>query len=323
MLLKRAVTPPTACQQPGERAEDRWHRMYIRLLSRNRWHWHGILLWLIQRPYIRFLPPPLPSVSTTKEWEEQVEGMVKRGSWPKLWQTCLNLDPSQFSLFHLKECMHLRDRMGMELAFMEDEAILFGIQALKKKPRKKMQQALATETQRLLQLSETDRREQLRALLGPRGGLPRLKDELVKAAVLLNTKLEPDDTVEKIRQKLQPVVKTMMGKAEWNAPPPTSSSSTTAVVPKAKPTVAPSVKSPTKPQVVDLASGDADLLLRGLQEVHLQNLTMGEPRMPRLEWDVEQHPESMSVTSETSFFHLQMEEAEAREMQKPRDSGAQ
>ena len=37
----------------------RWNRMVTRLWSRTRWHWHGLMLWLIQRPYLRFTPPPL------------------------------------------------------------------------------------------------------------------------------------------------------------------------------------------------------------------------------------------------------------------------
>ena len=146
-----------------------------------KWHWHGILLWLIQRPYLRFLPPPLPSVTTVSAWQEQVNAMVERFAWPSAWHRRIDIG-NLCTIFHLKECAHLRDRMGLLLAFMEDDANTFGLVALKRQPRKKLQEAAAQETMRLLQLSREERTQQLRALLGPRGGLPRLKDELVKAA---------------------------------------------------------------------------------------------------------------------------------------------
>ena len=63
------------------------------------------------------------------------------------------------------------------------------------------------EAQRLLSLGKQERTMQLRALLGPKGGLPRLKEELQKAAALLNTPLSPTATVDEIRKLLQPIVK--------------------------------------------------------------------------------------------------------------------
>ena len=187
---------------------------------------------------------------------------------------------------------------------MEDDAITFGLVALKRQPRKKLQEAAAQETMRLLQLSREERTQQLRALLGPRGGLPRLKDELVKAAALLNEKVDREATVDQIRKQLQPIVKALIGKPNWEAPDIPRSSSTAAVKPKPKPTAA------RTPQIVNLASLDSQdgfAALQGLQAAHLRVHRLQEPRPERQAWDVEQVEDS--PMSETSFFHLQMDEA--------------
>ena len=180
--------------------------MFTRLVHRALWHWRGLLLWLIQRPYLRYAPCPLPSVTTVPEWHQQVDSMVARGSWPHRWQARINIG-TLCTAVHLKEATHLRDRMGLRLSFLEDEVIMFGLKALQKKHRKQIREAAAMEAQRLLSLGKQERTMQLRALLGPKGGLPRLKEELQKAAALLNTPLSPTATVDEIRKLLQPIVK--------------------------------------------------------------------------------------------------------------------
>lgn len=297
---------PVCCWQPKDRAPVRWGRMLVRLLARNRWHWQGILLWMIQRPYLRGLPPPLPSVSTPAEWEHQTAEMCKRRSWPRKWAHSLMRQGEKFTLFHLKDSMHLRDRMGLELSFMEDDAILFGIQALKKKPRRKMQEALVMETQRLLQLNDADRTMQLRSLLGPRGGLPRLKDELVKTATLLNTKVEPNETVEQLRRRLQPIVKDLMAKPEWVAPPisPPESVLKSKAKAKPKPSSVPLPARMTPASVFDLPT--ADRLIDHMTQDHLAGLSWGEPRMPREAWDANSAPQS--PVSEIEFHQWQADE---------------
>ena len=141
---------------------------------------------------------------------------------------------------------------------------------------------------------------QLRALLGPKGGLPRLKEELQKAAALLNTPLSPTATVDEIRKLLQPIVKDLIAKPNWEAPDVLRSSQVV-VKAKAKPSAAPATTA--QPQVINLASQDADGALRRLQELpdeHVRRLTMGDPI-----WDQVEEQEAMS---ETSFFHLQMDQ---------------
>ena len=141
---------------------------------------------------------------------------------------------------------------------------------------------------------------QLRALLGPKGGLPRLKEELQKAAALPNTPLSPTATVDEIRKLLQPIVKDLIAKPNWEAPD-VPRSSQAVVKAKAKPSAAPATTA--QPQVINLASQDADEALRRLQDLpdeHVRRLTMGDPI-----WDQAGEQEAMS---ETSFFHLQMDQ---------------
>lgn len=57
-------------------APYRWRRFVLRLVDRVIWHWHGLLLWLVQRPSLRYLPYPYPAVATVKDWLLQAEAMT-------------------------------------------------------------------------------------------------------------------------------------------------------------------------------------------------------------------------------------------------------
>ena len=105
--------------------------------------------------------------------------------------------------------MYLRARMGLKLAFLEDATLSMAIAALTSKPRKQLQEAVVVETQRLLQLTQ---KEKSIALLGPKGRLPRLKDELLKVAALLNITISADATVEVLKSQISPTVKELLSK---------------------------------------------------------------------------------------------------------------
>ena len=49
-----------------------------------------------------------------------------------------------------------------------------------------------------------DHLEAARQMIGPRGGLPNLKGDLVRLATLLHVSLNGDETVEKIKGKIRP-----------------------------------------------------------------------------------------------------------------------
>lgn len=45
----------------------RWRRLTLRLLGRVVWRWHGVLLWLLSRAFLRYLPFPYPAISNVKD----------------------------------------------------------------------------------------------------------------------------------------------------------------------------------------------------------------------------------------------------------------
>ena len=58
-----------------------------------------------------------------------------------------------------------------------------------------------------------------RSLLGPKGGLPTLKADLLRLATLLHVDVGPTETVEKIKQKLRPMVSTLKGTSATGTSP--------------------------------------------------------------------------------------------------------
>lgn len=61
----------------------KWSRFVSRLRSRALWHVHGVLLWLLQRPALRYVPFPYPSVGTVSQWKMQAEQMVSLRCLPQ------------------------------------------------------------------------------------------------------------------------------------------------------------------------------------------------------------------------------------------------
>ena len=108
----------------------------------------------------------------------------------------------------LGERVHLRNRLGLQVAFCEDpllEGMLEGV-AMKgmTKGLKKAAQAEALEAAK--QAGSTEKREQeARTLIGPKGGLPTLRRDLLKLAALLRVDIA-EDTVDTIKEKVKPMV---------------------------------------------------------------------------------------------------------------------
>lgn len=148
-------------------------------------------------------------VSTSEEWKKQAVDMVKRRTWPKLW---LSRVQHLFTAVHLKDAMTLRSRMGLLESFMEDEAVTFGLRAVRKRSRARQQAALVEETHRALAALDGQREDLARELVGPRGGLPRTKAELIKLAALLGVDVLPKDTVADITTKVKPMVEVLKNK---------------------------------------------------------------------------------------------------------------
>ena len=103
------------------------------------------------------------------------------------------------------------------MAFMEDEVISYALKMLTKKPRAKQQGALIAETHLALRELDGQREELARELLGPRGGMPRNKAELVKLAVLCNVEIKETDTNDQIREKVKPTVELIINKKKMSS----------------------------------------------------------------------------------------------------------
>ncbi|CAE7641422.1 RE2 [Symbiodinium sp. CCMP2456] len=102
------------------KATRRWGRMLQRLRARAQWHIGGVLLWLLQRPSLRYVPLPFPSVSTVAAWKLQAENMVQRRALaPRHYDRALPL----LTASRLVEASWLRDRLGLRLAFLEDPLV--------------------------------------------------------------------------------------------------------------------------------------------------------------------------------------------------------
>ena len=70
---------------------------------------------------------------------------------------------------------------------------------------------MVAEMQKLRESGEDKVAAQIRALLGFKGGLPRLKSELIQLATLLHIKVEGNDRIDTLKSKIIPVVQTLKG----------------------------------------------------------------------------------------------------------------
>lgn len=80
-----------------------------------------LLLWLLQRPQLRYAPFPYPSVSHVKQWEDQAVSMTLQK--PKAithfhWQR--GRVNKVYTTKNLLELGQIRNRVGFQFAFMED-----------------------------------------------------------------------------------------------------------------------------------------------------------------------------------------------------------
>lgn len=166
----------------------RWERMFRRIGVRALWHAHGLLLWLLRRPWLRYVPYPYPSVGSVDQWELQCDLMVANHALSKK-HLIRARQIRVFTARNLQEARWFRDRVGWDHAFVEDpllEGMLLA-RSSKRVTAKLRAAALAEskqEAERLVQKGQSE--EAVRSILGPRGGLPSLKSDLVKLCHLLH-----------------------------------------------------------------------------------------------------------------------------------------
>ena len=198
----------------------RWNRFALRLMSRNVWHAQSILIQFASRSHLRFLPFPYPSIGSVEQWLLQAQSMVNMNTLSRRHHH-LALEAGSFTAENLIELGRLRDRCGWKTAFLEDGLLAGFIAARAQKgQREKLRAAALEETKaRVAQESaEMDREIMARQLLGPRGGLPSLRSDLVKLALLLNLDPGPKETVPQLQARIRPLVELLKNKA----PPSTS-----------------------------------------------------------------------------------------------------
>ena len=125
------------------------------------------------------------------------------------------LETGGYTVEHLLELGRLRDRCGWKMAFVED-SLLAGFLAARsqKGQREKLRAAALEETKQKIakESAEMDREIMARQLLGPRGGLPTLRSDLVKLALLLNLTPGPKETVAQLQGRIRPLVDILKNK---------------------------------------------------------------------------------------------------------------
>lgn len=193
----------------------RWNRMMLRLVERNNWHFQGLLLWLHGRSGLRYLPFPYPSVSSPVQWKLQAEAMVSQGALP-MYHFKKAVELNRFTAGNLKELSLYRNRLGLKLAFLEDRVLEGMLAAKAMKGQGRLLKAMAVqEAQHVVaQARNVAEKEMMaRTLLGPRGGLPKLRQDLIKLAVLLNVDFDDSkDSVSVLQTKIRPTVQLLMAK---------------------------------------------------------------------------------------------------------------
>lgn len=205
----------------------RWSRMVLRLGHRAVWHVRGMLLWLLQRPYLRYAPFPYPSVSTVSQWQLQAEQMVASGALSKR-HLERGRQQGVFKVGPLSELCWFRNRMGIHLSFLEDP-MLIGMMAARqmKGAASNLRREAVKEAKAAAKQLESEGRqaEAVRSLIGPKGGLPTLKGDLVKLASLLHIEVHEKMTVEQLKVRCREVIRTMKFNPKAAAAPDSTSGS--------------------------------------------------------------------------------------------------
>ncbi|CAK9061508.1 Uncharacterized protein SCF082_LOCUS32201 [Durusdinium trenchii] len=173
---------------------------------------------MVNLPHLRYLPLPYPSTGTPDRWLQQGQKQVADGHGCKK-HLDLAYTMDRFVYKNLTECGHWRDRMGAVTSFCEDPVVMGMIHGKTAKGlRDKMKNAAMEEALKEAKEAEAagNKEEMARALIGPRGGLPSLRGDLLKLAALLNVEIKAEDNVETIKVKLRPMVNLLKEKP---APP--------------------------------------------------------------------------------------------------------
>ncbi|CAK9110913.1 unnamed protein product [Durusdinium trenchii] len=192
----------------------RWNRFILRVLDRRQWHARSLLIQFNSRSHLRYLPFPYPSVISVEQWVLQAQSMVNMGAMSRR-HHALALEMGRFTATNLIELGRLRDRCGWKMAFVEDPLLAGFLAARSQKGQLARLKAAALEEAKAKVAKETaemDREILARQLLGPRGGLPTLRADLVRLALLLNLTPSPKETVPQLQARIRPLVEILKSK---------------------------------------------------------------------------------------------------------------
>ena len=176
-----------------------WGRMVLRMIVRAKWHWQGLLWWLVRHPELRGLRFPYLATDTVSGYAAQNGG-------------------TEISAATLEILIELRNKMGFSEAFREDEQLSWALSVttektgvmghVEQRPREEKSTAAAS-------TGATTEPTASHRLLGPRGGLPRSKEalqELARSLSLNETGKTVDQLQALIRQRLGSTEHTVVGR---------------------------------------------------------------------------------------------------------------
>ena len=155
--------------QPAE--GSRWKRVVLRFQSRDLWRWHGLPLWLVRQPLLRYWPIPFPSSRNLEDYRQQLKDTVRDKPW--IIDRLRRLTAAIF-----KDLLTLRNRLGVHHCFLANDSVLRALNMVKSS-RGVMERARMAAVHEQLSSSTPD----VTQLLGPKGGVPRTKDKLVLLAI--------------------------------------------------------------------------------------------------------------------------------------------
>ena len=125
------------------------------------------------------------------------------------------LRPEDFSFKNLKDMTMIRGKMGLEFAFLEDEQMLQAIRMVI--AAKGLHSTLDEGVKQESQLAADQKTEAVKAkavmeVIGPRGGLPSTKGDLLDLASLLHVDVSECKNIDQIKRALRPMVQAFLQK---------------------------------------------------------------------------------------------------------------
>ena len=206
------VTGTDAVPKGHSVVAGRWKRMVLRALSRFAWSRESVHLWLLKHPELRFLPIPYPSVASVGQWQLQAFAMAENGAYPRKW-----LGRGLYMQGTLAAVTWVRSRVGLTFAFLEDLMLTGMLAARPQHVRQARIRHAALKEEAAKAMKDSERLRAARTLIGPKGGLPSLKSDLVRLATLLHVETAEKDTVAQLRNLLKPAVSDLCVKLPYQA----------------------------------------------------------------------------------------------------------